>query len=92
MAATEAAAITAARKAGQLMLRFQERLDQRTVTRKDADELVSDADRMAEEIIIETSDGVIRVIVDRAKKRTARIGVDAPAVCKIWRKEVLRLL
>lgn len=41
-----------------------------------------------EEIIIETSDGVIRVIVDRAKKRTARIGVDAPAVCKIWRKEV----
>ena len=47
-------AITAARKAGQLMLRFQERLDQRTVTRKDADELVSDADRMAEEIIIET--------------------------------------
>lgn len=41
-----------------------------------------------EEIIIETSDGLIRVVVDRAKKHTARIGVDAPAVCKIWRKEV----
>jgi carbon storage regulator CsrA len=41
-----------------------------------------------EEIIIETSDGLIRVVVDRAKKHTARIGVDAPAVCKIWRKEI----
>ena len=46
-------AITAARKAGQLMLRFQERLDQLTITRKEDDEVVSDADRMAEELIIE---------------------------------------
>jgi len=47
-------AITAARKAGDIIMRYADRVDQLNVVEKDRNDFVSKVDQMAEEVIIDT--------------------------------------
>ena len=44
--------------------------------------------RTNEKLIIETTDGVVVVVVTRVKGDTVRLGIDAPRTVRVWRKEL----
>jgi carbon storage regulator CsrA len=41
-----------------------------------------------EKIVIETSDGLIEIVLCDSRQDKARIGVNAPSNCRIWRDEL----